>query len=178
MKIFLISYHLKNNYKNYESLYLKLKSFYHWWHYLESTWIVISDNDFDNTSILAEKLVPQIDRTKDWLLVVDISDLRLNKLNGWLPHAAWDWISDSFYEILKKQYYKILGLPRSATPDDIKSAYRKLALKYHPDINPDNKEAEEKFKEINEAYKILSDPQKRRQYDMFGYGNRSDGNSQ
>ncbi len=67
-----------------------------------------------------------------------------------------------------KDYYKILGVPRNATQEEIKKAYRKLALKYHPDRNKGNKEAEEKFKEINEAYAVLSDPEKRRQYDMLG----------
>jgi len=66
------------------------------------------------------------------------------------------------------EYYQILGLTKTATTDEIKKAYRKLALKYHPDKNPDNKQAEEKFKEISEAYAVLSDPEKRRQYDTFG----------
>ncbi|MDR3576607.1 MAG: J domain-containing protein [Anaerolineaceae bacterium] len=67
-----------------------------------------------------------------------------------------------------KDYYKILGVERSATPDDIKKAFRKQALKYHPDRNPGNKEAEEKFKELNEANEVLSDPQKRARYDQLG----------
>ncbi|RLA86192.1 MAG: J domain-containing protein [Deltaproteobacteria bacterium] len=67
-----------------------------------------------------------------------------------------------------KDYYKILGVSRDASPEEIKRAYRRLALKYHPDRNPGDKEAEEKFKEINEAYAVLSDPEKRRQYDMLG----------
>lgn len=67
-----------------------------------------------------------------------------------------------------KNYYSILGLPRSATPEDIKKAFRKLALKYHPDKNHGDKAAEEQFKNINEAYAVLSDPEKRRQYDTFG----------
>ena len=69
---------------------------------------------------------------------------------------------------MPKDYYKILGVPRNATQEEIKKAYRRLALKYHPDRNRGNKEAEEKFKEINEAYAVLSDPEKRKQYDMFG----------
>ncbi|HDY72070.1 MAG TPA: molecular chaperone DnaJ [Nitrospirae bacterium] len=67
-----------------------------------------------------------------------------------------------------KDYYRVLGIERSASEDEIKSAFRKLALKYHPDHNPDNSESEEKFKEINEAYACLSDPQKRATYDRFG----------
>jgi curved DNA-binding protein len=65
-------------------------------------------------------------------------------------------------------YYKILGVAKTASTDEIKKAYRKLALKYHPDRTHGNKEAEEKFKEANEAYAVLSDPEKRKQYDTFG----------
>jgi curved DNA-binding protein len=67
-----------------------------------------------------------------------------------------------------KDYYKILGVNKSASNEDIKKAYRKLAMKYHPDRNKDNKAAEERFKEISEAYAVLSDSEKRKQYDMFG----------
>jgi len=67
-----------------------------------------------------------------------------------------------------KDYYKILGLNKSTSPEDIKKAYRKLAMKYHPDRNKSNKAAEEKFKEISEAYAVLSDSEKKKQYDMFG----------
>ena len=68
----------------------------------------------------------------------------------------------------KRDYYEVLGIERNADEDAIKKAYRQMAKKYHPDINPGNKEAEEKFKEINEAYSVLSDPQKRSRYDQFG----------
>jgi curved DNA-binding protein len=67
-----------------------------------------------------------------------------------------------------KDYYKVLGVDKNSTPEAIKKAYRQLALKYHPDRNKGDKEAEEKFKEINEAYAVLSDAEKKRQYDMFG----------
>ncbi|HHW70858.1 MAG TPA: J domain-containing protein [Clostridiales bacterium] len=67
-----------------------------------------------------------------------------------------------------KDYYKILGVSRDATQDDIKRAYRKLAKKYHPDLNPNDKEAEKRFKEINEAYQVLGDEEKRKKYDAFG----------
>lgn len=73
----------------------------------------------------------------------------------------------------KKDYYKILGVNKNATDKEIKQAYRKLAIKWHPDRNPGNKEAEEKFKEIVEAYDVLSDRQKRQQYDMFGTADSS-----
>ena len=69
----------------------------------------------------------------------------------------------------KRDYYEILGVSKSASADEIKTAYRKLAMKYHPDRNPDNKEAEEKFKEASEAYSILSDAKKKQQYDQFGH---------
>lgn len=69
----------------------------------------------------------------------------------------------------KRDYYEVLGVDRNASEEDIKVAYRKLAIKYHPDRNPGNKEAEEKFKEAAEAYEVLHDPDKRRQYDQFGF---------
>jgi len=67
-----------------------------------------------------------------------------------------------------KDYYKTLGVERNASEDDIRKAYRKLAMQYHPDRNPNDKQAEERFKEINEAYQVLSDPQKRSHYDRLG----------
>ncbi|MDR0749884.1 MAG: DnaJ domain-containing protein, partial [Tannerellaceae bacterium] len=69
----------------------------------------------------------------------------------------------------KKDYYEVLGVGKSATAEEIKKAYRKKAIEYHPDKNPGNKEAEEKFKEAAEAYDVLSDPQKRQRYDQFGH---------
>ena len=69
----------------------------------------------------------------------------------------------------KRDYYEVLGVGKNATDSEIKSAYRKLAKKYHPDLNPGDKEAEEKFKEVNEANDVLSDPQKRQRYDQFGF---------
>ena len=67
-----------------------------------------------------------------------------------------------------KDYYEILGVPKDASDVDIKKAFRQLALKYHPDRNPDDIKAEEKFKEVNEAYSCLSNPEKRDNYDRFG----------
>jgi curved DNA-binding protein len=67
-----------------------------------------------------------------------------------------------------RDYYEVLGVARDAKPDEIKKAYRKLARKHHPDVNPDSREAEEAFKELNEAYEVLSDPEKRAKYDELG----------
>ena len=69
----------------------------------------------------------------------------------------------------KRDYYEILGVDRGVDEDTVKSAYRKLAMKHHPDRNPGNKEAEDKFKEATEAYEVLKDPQKRSAYDRFGH---------
>lgn len=69
---------------------------------------------------------------------------------------------------MAKDYYSLLGIGKQATDEDIKKAFRKLAVKYHPDKNPGNKEAEEKFKELNEAYEVLGDPEKRKKYDLYG----------
>lgn len=69
----------------------------------------------------------------------------------------------------KRDYYEVLGLKKGATEDQIKSAFRKMAMKYHPDKNPGNNEAEDKFKEINEAYSVLSDPDQKNKYDRFGH---------
>lgn len=69
----------------------------------------------------------------------------------------------------KRDYYEVLGVGKTASEDEIKKAYRKIAIKYHPDRNPGDKEAEEKFKEAAEAYDVLHDPQKRQQYDRFGF---------
>ena len=68
----------------------------------------------------------------------------------------------------KRDYYEVLGVEKNASADQIKKAYRALAIKYHPDKNPGDKEAEEKFKEATEAYSVLSDPDKRAKYDRFG----------
>ena len=69
----------------------------------------------------------------------------------------------------KRDYYEVLGVAKTATDAEIKKAYRVLAKKYHPDMNPGDKEAEVKFKEASEAYAVLSDPEKRKQYDQFGH---------
>ncbi|MBS9767491.1 MAG: molecular chaperone DnaJ [Flavobacteriaceae bacterium] len=75
----------------------------------------------------------------------------------------------------KRDYYEVLGVSKSASADEIKKAYRKMAIKYHPDKNPDNKEAEEKFKEAAEAYDVLSSPEKKQRYDQFGHAGMGGG---
>ena len=69
----------------------------------------------------------------------------------------------------KRDYYEVLGLSKGASEEEIKKAYRKIAIKFHPDKNPDDKSAEDKFKEAAEAYEVLSNPQKKQQYDQFGH---------
>ena len=73
----------------------------------------------------------------------------------------------------KRDYYEVLGVERNANADEIKKAYRKAAIKYHPDKNPGDKEAEEKFKEAAEAYDVLSNPEKRARYDQYGHAGMS-----
>src|SRR6202042_1747855 len=73
----------------------------------------------------------------------------------------------------KHEYYETLGVERKASADDIRKAYRKLARKYHPDLNPGDKSAEDRFKNVQEAYDILSDPKKRQMYDQYGFYSES-----
>ena len=75
----------------------------------------------------------------------------------------------------KRDYYEVLGVEKNASADEIKKAYRKKAIQFHPDKNPGDKQAEENFKEAAEAYDVLSDPQKRQRYDQFGHAWRTPG---
>jgi molecular chaperone DnaJ len=79
--------------------------------------------------------------------------------------------------VAKRDYYSVLGVSRKATGEELKKAYRKLAMKFHPDKNPGDKAAEDKFKEITEAYDVLNDPQKKQQYDQFGFTGPGPGNA-
>ncbi|CAG0907919.1 unnamed protein product, partial [Darwinula stevensoni] len=79
------------------------------------------------------------------------------------------YLNDKLKNMAKKDYYDLLGVAKNVSADDLKKAYRKLAIKYHPDKNPGDKEAEEKFKEIAEAYGVLSDPDKKARYDRYGH---------
>src|ERR1700683_4680121 len=72
-------------------------------------------------------------------------------------------------QVKKRDYYEVLAVERSAGEEDLKKAYRRLAVQYHPDRNPGDKQAEERFKELNEAYQMLSDPERRAQYDRYGH---------
>src|SRR3954454_7656436 len=75
----------------------------------------------------------------------------------------------------KRDYYEVLGVTRGTQPEEIKKAYRKLAVQFHPDKNPGDKKAEERFKELSEAYEVLSDPQKRQMYEQFGHAANAGG---
>ena len=75
----------------------------------------------------------------------------------------------------KRDYYEVLGIAKNATPEEVKKAYRKVAIQFHPDKNPGDKQAEEKFKEAAEAYEVLSDADKRAQYDRFGHSRPGQG---
>src|SRR6476469_5203724 len=75
----------------------------------------------------------------------------------------------------KRDYYDVLGVAKGASADEIKKAYRKLAIKFHPDKNPDDKSAEDKFKEAAEAYEVLSNPEKKQRYDQFGHAGAQGG---
>ena len=97
-----------------------------------------------------------------WLASVYLSSRRRISFK---KHHYWN----KELAMAKRDYYEVLGVDKQASEDEIKKAYRKIAIKYHPDRNPGDKEAEEKFKEAAEAYEVLHDPQKRQQYDQFGF---------
>ena len=95
-------------------------------------------------------------------------------VSGQLPFARFDYLRQtekgrSAMAESKRDYYEVLGVDKSADEAAIKRAYRTLAKKYHPDVNPGDKEAEQKFKEVNEAYAVLSDSEKKAKYDQFGH---------
>src|SRR6267143_2908017 len=83
--------------------------------------------------------------------------------------STWTWTRAKMPTTAKQDYYELLGVPRKATAKDIRTSFRKLERKYHPDLNPGDKSAEEKVKQLQEAYDVLSDSKKRQMYDQYGF---------
>lgn len=129
--------------------------------------IVTVHGRFFNSYRNFESSVKRIDSVKNTCYSTNRTDKKSQELFTWEIRKRLDW--RCLMMETKRDYYEVLGVSRNADEKEIKRAYRKLAKKYHPDTNAENPDAEKKFKEVTEAYSVLSDPEKKKMYDQFGF---------